>query len=490
MSQLWREQGQECKDNRKEREYFMKAFMDENFLLLTETAQKLYHDYVEGMPIIDYHCHINPREIYEDRRYGNITQIWLGADHYKWRLMRSNGVEEYYITGDAADREKFQKWAETLEMAIGNPLYHWSHLELKRYFGYDGCLNRETAEEVWTLCNEKLTQSDMTARNLIRNSGVTLLCTTDDPTDSLIWHKKLKSDDSFNVRVLPAWRPDKAMYIEKEDYLNYVNKLSKVSGVQIDSFEGFVEALRNRMDFFDSMGCCISDHGLSYVMYSPAGQEDVETIFAKRLSGEIPTAAEQAIFKTALLMALGKEYNRKKWVMQLHYGVSRDNSHRVFCLSGPDAGIDCISNYAPSSELVAFLNALDETDELPKTIIYSLNPADNALIGTIIGCFQNSSSVGKVQQGSAWWFNDHKSGMTEQMTSLANLGLLGNFVGMVTDSRSLLSYTRHEYFRRIMCGLIGEWVENGEYPRDYLSLEKIVKGIAYNNAVRYFGFDL
>lgn len=468
----------------------MKAFMDENFLLLTETARKLYHDYVEGMPIIDYHCHINPGEIYEDRRFENITQIWLEADHYKWRLMRSNGVEERYITGDATDREKFQKWAETLEMAIGNPLYHWSHLELKRYFDYDGCLNRETAEEVWTLCNEKLKQPDMTARNLIRKSGVTLLCTTDDPTDSLIWHKKLRSDDSFDVRILPAWRPDMAMYIEKEDYLNYTDKLSKVSGVQIDSFESLVEALRNRMDFFDSMGCCISDHGLSYVMYSPAGQEDVEAVFAKRLSGAIPTVAEQAIFKTALLMALGKEYNRKRWVMQLHYGVSRDNSHRIFSLSGPDVGIDCISNYAPSSELVYFLNALDETDELPKTIIYSLNPADNALIGSIIGCFQNSSSVGKVQQGSAWWFNDHKSGMTEQMTSLANLGLLGNFVGMVTDSRSFLSYTRHEYFRRIMCGLIGEWVENGEYPRDYPSLEKIVKGIAYDNAVRYFGFDL
>ncbi|MBE5880780.1 MAG: glucuronate isomerase [Lachnospiraceae bacterium] len=468
----------------------MKAFMDKDFLLSTETAKKLYHEYASVMPIVDYHCHINPQEIYEDRKFDNITQVWLGADHYKWRQMRSNGVEEKYITGDASDREKFQKWAETLEMAIGNPLYHWSHLELQRYFGYDGVLNGETAEVVWQICNEKLAQADMSARNLIKRSNVTLLCTTDDPVDSLEWHKKLAEDDSFDVQVLPAWRPDKAMYLEKPDYLEYLACLSEVSGVKIDSFVSLVEALKNRIEFFASMGCNISDHGMAYVMYAPATEAEVEQIFAKRLAGEAVSEDEEAKFKTAFMIEMGKEYHKREWVMQLHYGVKRDNSQRVFRSIGPDTGVDCISNYTPSAQLADFLNALDITDELPKTIIYSLNPIDNAAIGTIIGCFQNSSAVGKIQQGSAWWFNDHKPGMQEQMTSLASLGLLGNFVGMLTDSRSFLSYTRHEYFRRIMCELIGGWVENGEYPADYKTLEKIVKGISYNNAVRYFGFDL
>lgn len=404
--------------------------------------------------------------------------------------MRSNGVDEKYITGDASDREKFQKWAETLEMAIGNPLYHWSHLELQRYFGYEGVLNGETAELVWQICNEKLAQADMSARSLIKRSNVTLLCTTDDPIDSLEWHKKLAEDNSFDVQVLPAWRPDKAMYLEKPDWTDYLAKLSAVSGVQIDSFAALVEALKRRIEFFASMGCSVSDHGMAYVMYVPASEAEVEAIFAKRVAGEALTEAEEAKFKTAFMVKMGKEYHKRDWVMQLHYGVKRDNSQRVFGAVGPDAGVDCISNYTPSAQLADFLNALDVTDELPKTIIYSLNPIDNAAIGTIIGCFQNSSAIGKIQQGSAWWFNDHKPGMQEQMTSLASLGLLGNFIGMLTDSRSFLSYTRHEYFRRIMCELIGGWVENGEYPADYKTLEKIVKGISYNNAVRYFGFDL
>ncbi len=466
----------------------MKKFMDDDFLLSTETAKKLYHEYAEVMPIIDYHCHISPQEIYEDRKFENITQVWLGGDHYKWRQMRSNGVEEKYITGDATDREKFQKWAETLEMAIGNPLYHWSHLELKRYFGYEGCLNGETAEEVWQLCNEKLAKADMTARSLIKKSNVTLLCTTDDPVDTLEWHEKIANDDSFDVKVLPAWRPDRAMYLEKPDYLDYISKLSEVSGIKIDSFVTLVEALKKRIEFFATMGCTVSDHGMAYVMYEPATDEEVEAVFARRLAGEIPDGDAEAKFKTAFLVAMGKEYHKRNWVMQLHYGVKRDNSKRVFKALGPDAGIDCISNYTPSAELADFLNALDETDELPKTIIYSLNPIDNAAIGTIIGCFQNSSAIGKLQQGSAWWFNDHKTGMQEQMKSLASLGLLGNFIGMLTDSRSFLSYTRHEYFRRIMCDLIGGWVENGEYPSDYKVLEKIVKGISYNNTARYFGW--
>ena len=468
----------------------MKQFMDEEFLLSTETAKRLYHEYAKGMPILDYHCHINPQEIYEDRKFENITQVWLGGDHYKWRQMRSNGVEEKYITGDASDREKFQKWAETLELAIGNPLYHWSHLELQRYFGYDGCLNGETAEEVWNLCNQKLAEDDMTVRNIIRKSNVTLLCTTDDPVDSLEWHEKIKADETFDVQVLPAWRPDKAMNLEKADYLEYLARLSDVSGIKVETFASLLEALSVRMDWFEKHGCRISDHGLEYVMYAPASEKEIEAIFAKRRSGEQVSREEELKFKTAFMLAMGKAYHKKGWVMQLHYGVKRDNNQRIFKKLGPDTGVDCINNYAPSSELADYLNALVITDELPKTIIYSLNPVDNAAIGTIIGCFQDASAVGKIQQGSAWWFNDHKAGMTEQLTSLANLGLLGNFIGMLTDSRSFLSYTRHEYFRRILCELIGGWVENGEYPADDKALEKIVKGISYNNAVRYFGFEL
>ena len=468
----------------------MKAFMDEDFILSTETAKKLYHEYAEVMPILDYHCHLSPQEIYENKKYDNITQVWLGGDHYKWRQMRSNGVEEKYITGDASDREKFQKWAETLEMAIGNPLYHWSHLELKRYFGYDGYLNGETAEEVWNLCNEQLRGEGRAPRDLIKMSNVTLVCTTDDPADTLEWHQKIAEDETFDVQVLPAWRPEKAMNMAKPDYLDYLAKLSEVSGVKVDSFASLIEALKVRMDFFASRGCVISDHSLDYVMYQPATAEEVEAIFAKRLAGEAVSAVEKKQFETAFMVAMGKEYHKKNWVMQLHYGVKRDNNGKIFGELGPDAGIDCINNFAPSSEMADYLNALAVTDELPKTILYSLNPCDNASIGTIIGCFQGSSAIGKIQQGSAWWFNDNKTGMIEQMTSLANLGLLSNFIGMLTDSRSFLSYTRHEYFRRIMCNLIGGWVENGEYPADYKTLEKIVKGISYNNAVRYFGFDL
>ena len=464
--------------------------MDEDFLLSTQTAQKLYHEHAEKTPILDYHCHINPEEIAKDRQFENITQVWLGGDHYKWRQMRSNGVDEKYITGDAPDREKFQKWAETLEKAIGNPLYHWSHLELKRYFGYDGCLNGETAEEVWNLCNEKLKTPEMSVRNLIRQSGVTLLCTTDDPADSLEWHKVIAEDDSFEVQVLPAWRPDKAMNIEKLDYADYLKKLGTAAETEIHTFADLKAALKKRMAFFDSMGCRASDHALEYVMYAPASDEEVETIFAKRLGGEMLTKTEELKFKTAFMLFVGKEYARLGWAMQLHYGCKRDNNVFRYEQLGPDTGYDCIDNYAPSGQMADFLNALNASDELPKTIIYSLNPNDNAAIGTILGCFQDSGAIGKIQQGSAWWFNDHKTGMIEQMTSLANLGLLGNFVGMLTDSRSFLSYTRHEYFRRILCELIGGWVENGEYPEDYKALEKIVKGISYNNAVRYFGFDL
>ena len=466
----------------------MQAFMDKDFLLQTETAKKLYHEYAAQVPVIDYHCHINPKEIAEDKHFRSITELWLGGDHYKWRQMRSNGIEEKYITGDADDREKFRAWAKTLQKAIGNPLYHWSHLELQRYFDVYEPLTENNCDEIFDRCNAILSRPDMSARNIILRSNVTTVCTTDDPVDSLEWHRAIKADDSFPVQVLPAWRPDKAMYIEKPDYIEYLNKLEAVTGITINSFAALKEALVKRMEFFNANGCNVSDHGLPFVMYRPATEEDIEHYFIKRLNGEVLTADEEFKFKTAFMLFVGKEYHRLGWVMQLHYGVKRDNDVRRFNRLGPDTGFDCINSSAPAGELADFLNALNLTDELPKTIIYSLNPIDNAAIGTIIGCFQDSSAIGKIQQGSAWWFNDHKTGMTEQMTSLANLGLLANFVGMLTDSRSFISYTRHEYFRRILCNLIGGWVENGEYPADFEMLGKIVQDISYYNCKRYFNF--
>lgn len=466
----------------------MQTFMNENFLLQNETARRLYHDYASQVPVIDYHCHINPKEIAEDKHFRSITELWLGGDHYKWRQMRSNGIEEKYITGDADDREKFRAWAKTLQKAIGNPLYHWSHLELQRYFDIYEPLTEKNCDEIYDRCNARLSQPDMSARNIILRSNVTTVCTTDDPIDTLEWHRAIKDDKSFNVQVLPAWRPDKAMNVEKPDYLDYVKKLESVSGITIHTFADMKSALRNRMEFFNDNGCQVSDHGLTYVMYTPANDAEIETLFCKRLQGEMLSVEDELKLKTAFMVFFGKEYHRLDWVMQLHYGAKRDNNTRLFNKLGPDTGFDSINSTAPVAELADFLNALNLTDELPKTIIYSLNPIDNAAIGTIIGCFQDSSAIGKIQQGSAWWFNDHKTGMTEQMTSLANLGLLANFVGMLTDSRSFISYTRHEYFRRILCNLIGGWVENGEYPADYEILGQMVQDISYYNCKRYFNF--
>lgn len=467
----------------------MKVFMDKDFLLTTKTAQNLYHNYAEKMPVLDYHCHINPKEIALDRTFENITQVWLGGDHYKWRLMRSNGVEEACITGDAPDKEKFMKWAATLEKAIGNPLYHWSHLELRRFFGYKGVLNMDTAEEVWELCRQKLASPAMSARNLIKMCGVTLICTTDDPVDTLEWHKALAEDKSFSTVVLPAFRPDQAMNLEKPDYASYLRKLEEASGISITSFESLKEAIKNRMDFFASMGCRVSDHALEYVMYAPAAPEKIEGIFSKSISGASISREEELKFKTAFLLFVGQEYAKRDWVMQLHFGCKRNNNTLMFQKLGPDTGYDCINNYAPSSEMADFLNALHQTGQLPRTVLYSLNPNDNASIGTILGCFQDSSAISKIQHGSAWWFNDHKTGMTDQLTSLANLGLLAGSIGMLTDSRSFLSYPRHEYFRRILCGLLGSWVENGEYPYDEKRLGQMAENISYYNAIHYFKFN-
>lgn len=470
----------------------MKAFMDKDFLLTTETARYLYEHYADmnRIPVLDYHCHLNPQEIWEDRQFENIAQVWLGGDHYKWRQLRTNGVEEKYITGDASDWEKFQKWAETMPKLIGNPLYHWSHLELRYYFGYQGNLNGDTAEEVWNLCNEKLKSPEFSARNLIRMSNVTLVVTTDDPADTLEYHQKLKADESFEVQVLPAWRPEKAMGIDKPDFADYIKKLSAVSGVEINDFASLKEALVKRLDYFAENGCCISDHSLDYVMYHPAADTAIDAIFKKKLAGGEVTREEYLQYQTAFMLFIAKEYNKRNWVMQLHYGVKRNNNTRMFEKLGADTGFDAIGSSAPMGELADFLNALAMSDEVPKTVIYSLNPNDDAAIATIIGCFQGGGIKNRIQQGSAWWFNDHYSGMKNQMISLANLSALGNFIGMLTDSRSFLSYTRHDYFRRIVCQMIGEWVENGEYPNEEKLLGEIIKGISYNNAVEYFGFNL
>ena len=466
----------------------MKAFMDRDFLLNTETARILYHEAAESCPIIDYHCHLSPKEIYEDIRYENITRVWLGGDHYKWRLMRSAGVPEKYITGDAPDYEKFEKYAEVLGKAVGNPLYHWSHLELRRFFGYEGILNKSTAKEVWETANAKLRSEGYTSRGLIRMSNVDTICTTDDPVDSLEWHEKLAADKSFGVTVLPAWRPDKAMNLEKETYPEYLAQLEKAAGMKIASFADLKKALHARLDFFAAHGCSLSDHALNYVMYAPAEENETERIFAARLRGVLPTPAEEAVFKFAFMTAMAKEYAERNWVMQLHYGCRRDNNPPMFAKLGPDTGYDCVDNSAPSAQTAAFLGFLEEKGILPKTILYSLNTNDNAAIDSILGCFQNDTATGRIQHGSAWWFNDHFDGMSEQLKSLANLGYLAGFVGMLTDSRSFLSYPRHEYFRRILCRIFGQWVEDGFYPEDLDTLKEIVRDISYGNAKRYFNF--
>ena len=461
-------------------------FMTKDFLLKTETAKKLYHNYAAKMPIVDYHCHINPREIFEDRKFQNITQIWLGGDHYKWRLIRSNGVCEEEITGSASDREKFQHFAEMLPKAIGNPMYHWTHLELKRYFGYEGVLNGETAEEVWNLCNAKLKEDSMSVRNIIKKSNVALIGTTDDPIDTLEWHKKIAEDTSFKTKVVPSYRPDKAINIEKAGFTDYLKQLGAVVGFEIKSVDDVKKALSLRLEYFCELGCRASDHGLDYVVYSVASEEEIEKIFQKALSGETVCLEDADKYKTAIMLHLGKEYAKRNVVMQLHYNTQRNTNAKMFEKLGPDTGFDCISTKNCGEQIVGFLNALYSEEKLPKTIIYSLNPQENEMIDTILGCFQGTEVEGKIQHGSAWWFNDTKTGMEKQLISLANLSLLGNFVGMLTDSRSFLSYTRHEYFRRILCNLIGEWVENGEYPNDEKQLGKIVEDICFNNAKKYF----
>ena len=475
----------------------MKQFMDKDFLLETQTAKHLFHNYAKDMPLVDYHCHIPPREIYEDRRFEDLAQLWLGGenpdgsffgDHYKWRVMRSNGVSEAYITGGKSNKERFRKFAASLEKAIGNPMYHWCNLELRKFFGYDGYLCERTADEVWALTRDKL-QNDpnLSVRGLIRQSNVAFIGTTDDPVDSLEWHAKIAADPDISFHVCPSFRPDKAINITKAGFTDYIAALARSVGRDsLPTVDDVCKALVERLEFFRTMGCRASDHGLDYIPFRPGTPEAVEAAYQKTLAGQSISLEEAEMYQTAILLCLGRAYHRLGIAMQLHYSCMRNANERMFARMGPDTGFDMISQNTCGESIARLLSTLDSDGCCPKTILYSLNPTDNELIDTLLGCFQSDEVPGKIQHGSAWWFNDTKSGMEAQMRSLANLGLLGNFIGMLTDSRSFLSYPRHEYFRRILCNMIGHWVEDGEYPNDETVLRRIVEGVCYNNAVRYF----
>lgn len=466
----------------------MKAFMDKDFLLQTDVAKELYHNHAAKMPIFDYHCHINPKEIAEDKQFKNITEIWLYGDHYKWRGMRTNGVDERYCTGDASDWEKFEKWAETVPHTLRNPLYHWTHLELKRFFGVEKLLSPETAKEIWDACNARLQTPEYSCRGIIKMANVHTICTTDDPIDSLEYHRAIKAD-GFETNVLPAWRPDKAMAVENTKAYNaYINKLEEAANINISSFEDLMAALDNRHQFFHDNGCRLSDHGIETVIAEDYSSAEIEKIFAKIRGGADLDKAEIMKFQSAMLYEFGIMDHSRGWTQQFHIGALRNNNTRLFNKLGPDTGFDSIGDFEVARPLSKLLNRLDLEDRLSKTILYNLNPRDNELIATMIGNFQDGSVPGKMQFGSGWWFLDQKDGMEKQMNSLSALGLLSRFVGMLTDSRSFLSYTRHEYFRRTLCNLIGNDVENGEIPYDMNLLGTMVENISFNNAKEYFKF--
>jgi len=464
-----------------------KHFMDKDFLLETPTAQKLYHEFAEHQPIIDYHCHLPPEQIAQNKQFRNITEVWLGGDHYKWRFMRSSGVTEDFMTGNQPDKEKFRKFCEVLPMGIGNPLYHWSHLELQRYFGTETLISGATADELWDLCNAKLAKPEMSARSLMVNSNVKAVCTTDDPIDDLANHKAIAAD-GFQVKVLPTFRPDKSFNIDREGFQDYIPKLAAASGIAINTFGDLTKALSNRLDYFAAHGCKLSDHAIDIAFFETATESELTAILGKAMSKSAVTKVEADKFKTAVMLHLGREYAKRGWAMQLHIGAQRNNNTRMFKQMGPDTGWDSIADDLISARIARLLDTLDGDDLLPKTILYCLNPIHNEVLATMLGNYQDGKMIGKMQFGSGWWFLDQKEGMIRQMTALALLGNLGAFVGMLTDSRSFLSYTRHEYFRRIMCNLIGGWVENGEYPQDWAQLQKIVEGICFKNAERYFSF--
>ncbi len=466
----------------------MKNFMDDHFLLTNETAAHLYNTYAKDMPIIDYHCHLNPQEVYENKQFKTLTNVWLDGDHYKWRLMRANGIEEEKITGSASDYEKFLAWAKTVPMTIGNPLYHWTHLELKRFFDIDEILNEQTAPFIWEKANEKLRSGKFGARDLITRSNVKVICTTDDPTDSLEYHMKLRDVQGFETQVLPSFRPDKGLEINQEGFKSWIAKLQDCSNRSIHTYDDLLKALESRARFFHSMGGRLSDHALNKMVYTKTSKEEVSEIFLKALKGEGVSTEEESKYKSYTLIFLGKLYNELGWAMQFHLHALRNNNTKMFRQLGPDTGYDSMYDGQVAEPLVQLLDQMDVQNSLPKTILYSLNPKDNYVLASIIGSFQGDGIPGKLQLGTAWWFNDQREGMLEQMKALSNVGLFSRFIGMLTDSRSFLSYTRHEYFRRLVCSLIGTWVEEGEVPNDQQLLEQIVKGICYENAKDYFSF--
>ncbi|MDQ6902802.1 MAG: glucuronate isomerase [Bacteroidota bacterium] len=466
----------------------MKSFLDDNFLLQSETAKKLYRDFAEKLPVIDYHCHLPVKQIADDINFKNLTQIWLYGDHYKWRAMRAFGIDESYITGDKPDFEKFEKWAETVPYTLRNPLYHWTHIELQRYFDVHELLNPKSAKKIYDDCTKKLQTKEYSVKNLLRKMNVEIVCTTDDPTDSLEFHKKIK-EDGFEIKVLPAFRPDKAMYVDDvNEFNNYVSRLEKISGSVVSSFQSYLDILKKRHDFFASMGCGVSDHGLEVIYAEDYTDKEIDTIFNKIRGGKELSPQEILKFKSAMLEILATWDHEKGWVQQYHLGALRNNNSRMLESSGPDTGWDSVGDFQQAKSLSKFLNKLDSTNQLAKTILYNLNPADNELMATMAGNFNDGTVAGKMQFGSAWWFLDQKDGMTKQMDALSNMGLLSKFVGMITDSRSFLSYPRHEYFRRLLCNLFGNEIENGELPNDLEWTGKIISDICYHNAKAYFGW--
>ena len=478
----------------------MSSFMDKEFLLSTKTARRLYHDVAAHQPIFDYHCHLNPREIAEDKRFSNLAELWLGGDHYKWRAMRANGVDEKYITGTATPWEKFQAWAATLPNAIGNPLYHWTHLELQRYFDIHEALDEDSAKAIWDQANAKLV-ADKTAKDpslsvygIFKKFKVYAVGTTDDPADDLEWHSAIKSSGATETRVLPSFRPDKSLNIDKEGFVEYMVKLGNTSGICIKSLPDLLQALRSRIGFFDSLGCRASDHGLEYVPFLPASdgttgalwEKEADSTLKLALSGAPVGEAAAEAYRAVLLTFLGTEYHSRGWVMQIHMAAIRNNNTRMFKALGPDTGFDAAHDREAAAKLSRLLDTLECRNKLPRTVLYSLNPKDNYTLGSLMGCYQGGGIAGKIQLGSGWWFNDHRDGMEDQMRTLGNLGLLPRFIGMLTDSRSFLSYPRHEYFRRILCDLLGRWAEAGEIPSTPKLLDRIVTDISFANAERYF----
>jgi glucuronate isomerase len=466
----------------------MKPFLDEDFLLQTKTARTLYHEFAKDMPIIDYHNHLPPDQILSDKVFKNITEIWLYGDHYKWRAMRTNGINEKYCTGDASDYEKFEKWAETVPYTMRNPLYHWTHLELQRYFDIQDTLGPQTAKKIYDISSEKINSQEFSVRNLLRKMNVKVVCTTDDPLDSLEFHQQLREAGDFEIKVLPAFRPDKFILIDNPNFPTYIQKLGAIVNFEIQSFDDLLKALRQRADFFASQGGQISDHGLEQIYATDFTLESADSAFKNAIAGKTLSEAEVNIFKSAILHELGKMYAELGWTQQFHLGALRNNNKRAMRLLGPDTGWDSIGDWSQAAALSKFLGKLDEYDQLAKTIIYNLNPRDNELIATMVGNFNDGSMAGKVQFGSGWWFLDQKDGMERQINALSNMGLLSRFIGMLTDSRSFLSFPRHEYFRRILCNIYGNDIENGELPNDIPWIGEAIQNICYNNAKNYFGW--